>query len=424
MKPGILHIVFFFLMLLFFGCVEQNTSPPPETLIPENTSENPIKDSHENTYKKQNQQLESRFKLDQEENQYGIRLNEKETKDNYQYYIPVEQLEKQSFIPVDGIRDLNRKAEEYFDRKPGNPREQDFFKDGRTSPEIFFTAIFDNDIFNYTDYYYTNGIDLEFYHPLIRTSPFSLILPGLKNSINYYSLSLVQNLYTPQLLEYTEVLVGDRPFASYLTLGHQRVSLDPVRQARLQTEFVFGVIGPASLGGEAQDAIHSHKPVGWINQVKNDVVLNYNLKFEQGVYRGKGVEFAIFAGGQAGTLYDNVTTGLYLELGKANDRYGSVFQTTGYEKSFKRRIRYFLGIDAANKLVIYDATLQGGMFNRESVYKLDDSQICRYVFTGKARIGIGLGRYSIEAEQVFLTPEFKGGTYHLWFRIKNIICID
>lgn len=293
-----------------------------------------------------------------------------------------------------------------------------------TSGEVVFIAVFDNDIFDYTDYYYTSGIILELFHPVIGASPFAKLLPGLKNSLNFYSVNLVQNLYTPLKLEDLQPRLGDRPFASYLTLGHQRISLSADGHRRLQSEFTLGVIGTASLGGLSQDLIHTHTPVGWVNQVENDMVVNYNLRFDQGLYSGNGIEAAVIAGGQAGTLYDNIMAGVYLQVGKANNRYSSVFQTTGRQKPFKKRIRYYFALDLKNKLVFYDATLQGGMLNQESAYKLDASQVNRYVFTGTACFGLGLGRYSLEAEQVFLTPEFAGGKHHLWFRIKNIIYLN
>jgi hypothetical protein len=142
------------------------------------------------------------------------------------------------------------------------------------------------------------------------------------------------------------------------------------------------------------------------------------------VYSGKRIEVAVIAGGQAGTLYDNIMTGLYFQVGKTNDRYGSLFQTTPHQKTFKGRIRYYFSLDAKTKLVMYDATLQGGMFNRESIYRLTSDQVKHSVFTGTAAVGLGLGRYSLEAEQVFLTPEFEGGRHHFWFRIKNIFYLD
>lgn len=405
-------------LLLIAGCSEN------EPL--HNNNNNSNNNNINKTYPVQNQLLNSRFDAKSDSDQKGITDQKTGSEDDFQYYRPTEQINKKVLIPADIDNDINRntieiKAVEVRSLKFRSPF---LFKTAKISPEVFFTAVFDNDIFDYTDYYYTNGISLELYHPAINASPICRILPGLKNSLNYYGLVLIQNMYTPRKLEELEVRVGDRPFAAYLTISHQRISLSANSHRRLQSELALGTIGPASLGGVAQDMIHTNTPVGWVHQVKNDVVVNYNIRFDQGVYSGNGIEVAITAGGQAGTLYDNVMGGMYLQIGKANDRYGSLFQTTSHQKTFKGRIRYYFSLDAKTKLVMYDATLQGGMFNRESVYSLSAGQVKHCVFTGTASFGIGLGRYSLEAEQVFLTPEFDGGRHHLWFRIKNIFYLN
>ncbi len=349
-----------------------------------------------------------------------------EPDEELQYCRPEYQIDKPSLIRAKGdlekINDNNKK-----EISSGNSiklRQPLYYKSGKTSSEAYFAAIFDNDIFDYTDYYYTNGISLELFHPAIGSSPLSQLLPGLKYSLNYYGLTLTQNMYTPLKLDKAEIRYGDRPFAAYLTLGHQRISLSQDRHRRLESEFTLGVLGPASMGCAAQDMIHSETPVGWVNQEKNDLVMNYSIRFDQGICSGNNVEVAIVAGGQAGTLYDNIMAGFYLQLGKANDRYGSLFQTTEHQKPFRQRVRYYFALDVKNKMIFYDATLEGGMFNRSSVYTMDGSQVKRFVFLGTAKAGLGFGRYSLVAEQTFLTPEFDGGRHHLWFRIMNIIRIN
>jgi hypothetical protein len=154
--------------------------------------------------------------------------------------------------------------------------------------------------------------------------------------------------------------------------------------------------------------------------VANDIVANYGIHFEKGIYQGKNIDMALFTGGQAGTLYDNLVGGFFMQAGKSTGRYMALFQTTPAQMPFKKRIRYFFNLELENKFVLYDATLQGGMFNRNSVYFITEEDIKRYVFTGRAGAGIGLGSYSLEVEQVFLTPEFEGGNHHFWFRIKII----
>jgi len=426
MRTGNLYIILLISTLLLPGCTKNNNSRQQETRRIQNPDISTKKKQFDTYNLCQHQLTESRFQLDPGDNQYKITKVEPEPDETFQYYRPASRLEKQPTIPANDILKRNR----YLEAKTsinGNlitPRESALIRAGRTSRDIFFTAIFDNDIFDYTDYYYTNGISLELYHPSISSFPLSRVLPGLHNSLNYYSLTLVQNMYTPRKLEEIKVRVGDRPFAAYLTIGHQRISLSAERRLRLQSEFVLGVIGPASLGNVAQDLIHSNTPVGWVNQVKNDFIVNYSIRFDHGICSGKSIELAVIGGGQAGTLYDNIMAGFYFQLGKANDRYGSVFQTTGLQKPFKKRVRYYFALDIKNKLIVYDATLQGGMFNRESIYKLNGNQVNRYVFTGTASFGLGLGRYSLEAEQVFLSPEFDGGRKHLWFRIKNIFYLN
>jgi len=297
-------------------------------------------------------------------------------------------------------------------------------KEGKTSPEIFFTAIFDNDIIDYTDHYFTNGAGFELYHPFVSTLPFATLLPGLKYSTNFYSLSLTQNMYTPLKLNKSEVLVGDRPFAAYLTLSFQRISISAETKRRLYTGFTIGVIGPGAMGNLAQDMIHDETPTGWQYQVKNDMIANYAVRFEQGIFSHKGIELAVVGAAQAGTLYNNLSAGIFMQVGNFNDRYSSVFQTTNPQKPFKNRVRYYFSLDLSNKLIIYDATLQGGMFNKESIYVIAPDDVNRYVFTGTAGFGIGFGKYSLEAGQVYLTPEFDGGRKHMWFRIKNIIRLN
>jgi lipid A 3-O-deacylase len=406
MKPGRLQILLFILLAGISGCSRKEKSGPPERIHIENII--PINRFQSITIDDQKQVL---------------KLSDREP---FYYYIPEYSLEGMSSLSssTKGVEIFNNKLRKYGVDPCNQCISPILLKAGKTSPEIFFTAIFDNDIIDYTDHYFTNGAGFEFYHPFISSLPLSKLLPGLNYSTNYYGLSLIQNMYTPLKLNKPEILVGDRPFAAYLTLGHMRISMSPETKRRLFTEFTLGVIGPGAMGNFAQDMIHDETPTGWQYQVQNDFIANYSIRFDQGFYSKDGIEVALAGGGQAGTLYDNISAGIYLQVGNVNNRYSSVFQTASREKSDIKRIRYYFSLDLSNKLIIYDATLQGGLFNNESVYTISPSDMKHYVFTGIAAFGIGIGRYSLEADQVFLTPEFDGGRKHLWFRIKNIIRLN
>lgn len=411
MKTGIIQFALLTLIILLAGC---NGKKPPKA---EKQAESTALDNPPAA------QIPERFVLDPEPENIS-------TIDNppveYLYYKPGAVTSLNPVYPAEAKPRPQDKKEEkpILIRSINSAYEEALMKNGRTSPDVVFVAVFDNDIFDYTDYYYTNGIILQLYHPGIGSSPLSRALPGLKGSINYFGIMLVQNMYTPLKLEDLTPRIGDRPFASYLTLSHQKISLSPLRHQRLQSELTIGVLGPASGGNIAQDMIHSNTPIGWINQVDNDFIVNYSLRFDQGIYHANNFDLAVSAGGQAGTLYNNMMAGVLFRFGRTNDLYSSIFQTTKHEKPFRKRVRYYAGADLKQKLIIYDATLQGGMFNHESIYTLDPGQVKRFVFTGTVLLGLGLGKYSLEVEQVYLGREFNGGRHHFWFRIKNIISLN
>jgi lipid A 3-O-deacylase len=343
------------------------------------------------------------------------------TEETAEYYIPAEKLQRIGLIGSRSIQAQGVSAASVY--APGMllQLQPEFFRNGMISNEVFLSLNIDNDLFDYQDWYYTSGQQLEFYNPAISRSPLSWILPSLPGSINYFSISIFQNLYTPTHLTWNSVVYGDRPFASFFCLGHNKYSLNANRRMRMESAFDLGVIGPNALGMQAQNVFHTETPVGWKYQVANDVVVNYSIEFEKGFYHSDRVDMAFIAGGQAGTLYDNLSGSFFLQVGKSNGRYSALFQTTSYEAPFKKRIRYYFNLELENKVVLYDATLQGGMFSHNSVYTISDQDVKRYVFTGRAGAGIGLGIYSMEIEQNFLTSEFDGGKHHFWFRIKNII---
>jgi hypothetical protein len=423
MKTGNCLFVFFSVVALLAGCTREKTSPDitgTEKTAPGNNSS---KTDHQSKLA-ENHLITERF-TDNAGSGDATEPGNEAAEENI-YYQPDTLTLIESIGPAESapIPERHEPDTIIFVRPSSSAYEQYQMKKGRTSPDVVFIAIFDNDIFDYTDYYYTNGISLQLFHPAIGSSPLARALPGLNGSINFYAISLVQNMYTPLKLEDLQARIGDRPFAAYLSIGHQRVSLSTARHQRLLTELMLGVIGPASGGNIAQDLIHSNTPVGWINQIENDFLVNYSLQFDQGIVHKKCLDLAVSAGGQAGTLYDNLEAGVLFRTGRSNDLYGSLFQISPKEKPFKKRVRYYIGIDMKEKLVLYDATLQGGMFNRESIYTLDADQVKRFVFTGKVLFGLGLGKYSLEAEQVYLSPEFDGGRPHFWFRIKNIIKLN
>ena len=98
---------------------------------------------------------------------------------------------------------------------------------------------FDNDIFDNTDRYYTNGIRFDFISPFLKQSPLSwLMVPYWGQGVNYYGVSIGQNMYTPYTTKVGGIHQGDRPYAAYLFIGSFKISNDQGKKFR-QTSYAL-----------------------------------------------------------------------------------------------------------------------------------------------------------------------------------------
>ncbi len=70
------------------------------------------------------------------------------------------------------------------------------------------------------------------------------------------------------------------------------------------------------------------------------------------------------------------------------------------------------------RFVGYDATLQGGLFNRDSPYTLSSARIKRAVFRADLGLTYDRGGWALQATRTFLGPEFAGGLSHQWFELS------
>jgi hypothetical protein len=95
------------------------------------------------------------------------------------------------------------------------------------------------------------------------------------------SIDLGQNLYTPEDISTTELVVDDRPYAGWL---HVDLGLIGQTDEVLRTlQLSLGIVGPAAKGEQVQKWFHqvigSPEPMGWHNQINNEPTLM--LVFEQ-----------------------------------------------------------------------------------------------------------------------------------------------
>jgi hypothetical protein len=286
---------------------------------------------------------------------------------------------------------------------------------------------FDNDIFDYTDRFYTNGIRIDLITPLFQANPVNFLLPPYpRQAVNYYGLSVVQNMYTPSTTKTGGIKTGDRPYAAYLYAGFFKITNDTARDFRMTSELDLGIIGPDSYGEWVQRSFHNsvptnNEPLGWEYQIRNDLVLNYSIALQKGLVSTGHLELIATGKGSLGTLYTNISGGIFLRTGWLNNWFSDPLPLTKQEiirqGNNSRPFQFSLFLKANGQLTGYDATLQGGMFDKTSVYTIPDTEISRVVFNGSAGLSMEYLGIGLDLEQFLLSPEFHDGLWHKWVHI-------
>ena len=140
---------------------------------------------------------------------------------------------------------------------------------------------FENDTFGGTDENYSNAVKITWTSEGVDKytngyQPGKVpVLGGFWSGEGYqrnFSISVGQNIYTPEDTDTEELVEDDRPYAGllYAAFGIHRKTptiLDTL-------ELTLGVIGPASLAEESQKLVHDildiDSPEGWDNQLDNE----------------------------------------------------------------------------------------------------------------------------------------------------------
>lgn len=299
------------------------------------------------------------------------------------------------------------------------------------SKESFLRVSFDNDILDYTDRFYTNGIRIDVILPLFRRNPMGrLMIPYWGPGKNFYGISLVQNMYTPSTTKIGGVLYNDRPYAAYLYIGSFKITNDVIHHFRQTSELILGIIGPGSYGEWVQRSFHNsiptnNEPLGWEYQIKNDLLLNYSVVFEKGMINQRNIDLRFISTAAAGSLYTNLSGGFQVRAGWMNPYFANLGMAhlNSLKEFHLRKFQFCFFMGGSAKLIGYDATLQGGMFNRTSPYTLTADQISRVVFQGSAGLSLNYKGFKLDIEQYILSPEFAHGWWHKWVHIGLNFCL-
>lgn len=278
----------------------------------------------------------------------------------------------------------------------------------------YFRFNYDNDYFDSSDRNYTQGYSFEIVLPVLKKNPINYVLIAPNKNKKRYGVAIEHIGYTPRYYERPEIQFGDRPFAAAIMLKSFVISTDAVFKSRITSSLNLGLIGPGAFGKEMQVAIHEATnnviPLGWSHQIKNDVVVNYGINYEKQIWRYRDLWSVQTEGSlNLGTLFTNASLGINTTFGLLNQPFSA---------PAKKRFRIYGYAQPVVSVIGYDATLQGGVFNKKSPYIIDADAVKR--FTAQFNYGLVLRTKTLyfEYARSLITREFESGTPAGWGGIK------
>jgi lipid A 3-O-deacylase len=283
-----------------------------------------------------------------------------------------------------------------------------------------FRILWDNDFINVrgdgTDRYYTNGIRIDFFYTKSQKArfPSSLLLNISREHNNIYGWGIAQFMFTPKNISVTKIQYDDRPYAGAFYSIHSLQSINKLEKTKVTTEIRFGVIGQLSFAKETQTMVHriinDTKPLGWNNQVPNDIILNYNISIEKQILQAsKQILLIGIIETFSGTIYNAAGAGFMLRVGKFNDYFGNIYRPLTTERN---KLQLYVFMKPIVRVVLSNALLQGGLLNQlrsqDTGYVLSKDQIERVVVLYDVGITFEMPKYRVIISQKSIGAEFKG----------------
>ena len=198
----------------------------------------------------------------------------------------------------------------------------------------FFTFTFENDFFVGEDNGYTNGIGLTFgqgpflefnsdnspnwLHQLTQDWYISQMDGKSRGMANRY----FQRMQTPNNITIDTLIEDDLPYVGLLAWQGTMYAWD--EKISDQLSIYLGVVGPIALGEESQKLVHSalgsDKPLGWDNQIDNEVIAKIELQRVWNLFRTEsdGLQFDLLglAGFGVGNFQSAAKAGFAMRWGK------------------------------------------------------------------------------------------------------------
>ena len=226
-------------------------------------------------------------------------------------------------------------------------------------------------------------------------------------------LAFGQNLFTPEDLSRTDLIVDDRPYAAWLHLDLGLVAQDDTRLRSVVVS--VGMVGPAAGGEPVQKWVHrvieSPDPKGWANQIGNELAVMAVAEHKwRHVHRlgGTGLQFDLSPHGDValGNVYTYAGVGGTIRLGQGLERdFGPPRippspPGSGYFAP-DRRFGWYVFAGADGRYVLQDIFLDGNTFR-------DSHRVDKENWVGDLLGGFAVSAWGVRVGAVYVnrTREF------------------
>ncbi|RJR22214.1 MAG: lipid A deacylase LpxR family protein [Nitrospiraceae bacterium] len=294
------------------------------------------------------------------------------------------------------------------------------------------TVYWENDTFVGTDADYTNGFKLTLSTPYKTgqdrsrlpywSKPIINLLPFVNDpsTPRAVSVSIGQDIYTPEDTDSRELIEDERPYAgiTYLSTGYH----SKANGRKNSWELIIGIVGRHSYAEDIQNWVHgvidSKRARGWDNQLKDEPLFEAVYESQWRLYRsdrGKGFGYDVIPhlGGRVGNINIYANAGAEIRFGWGlSDNYGtcpiragcetdsaSDYTETGFPVDDLSGFHFFLAADG--RFVLWDITLDGNAF-RDS-HSVEKENIVADIMAG---IAMEYSRIKVSYSYIYRTKQF------------------
>ena len=224
----------------------------------------------------------------------------------------------------------------------------------------------DNDayLFMLLDKYYSSGLMLYFRYVPKKYNE------NLINKIIEFRIG--QQIYSPYDGNSSKIESSDRPFAGYLFI-ESGISRFYNNESIFKTSLQIGILGPSAKAEEVQRFFHNifgyYNLKGWQYQIQNTLGVNTIFSYLRSLkyFFNRKLDLNIYSDLRIGTIHSDISAGFLVRTSifKLNPVYNS--SITGSSISRNKDISFdkelFLYFKPSVSYIIYDATIEGGLYS-------------------------------------------------------------